>query len=57
MSQMAEQLYWKAEHQNLNVIIDTMQSQSYLSSDEQRGLKELKKKRLHAKDKPNQQSS
>ncbi len=55
MKQMTEQLNWKTEHQNLNMIIDTMQSQNYLSSDEQRILKKLKKKRLRAKDKLNQQ--
>ena len=54
MNQMGEQLNWKAEHQSLNVIIDSMQSQSYLSPNEQKVLKELKIKRLHAKDKSTQ---
>ncbi len=55
MKQMAEQLNWKAEHQSLNTIIDTMQSQTYLSTYEQRALKKLKKRRLRAKDRINQQ--
>jgi uncharacterized protein YdcH (DUF465 family) len=57
MSEMAEQLNWKTEHQNLKEIISTMQSKPHLSSDEQRELKELKKKRLHAKDRSHQLSS
>jgi len=56
MRHMTEQLCWKNEHQNLNLIIDTMQSQSYLSADELRVLKDLKKQRLYAKDKSTQQS-
>ena len=57
MKQKSEQVNWKAEHQSLNIIIDKMQSQNYLSTDEHRVLKKLKKRRLRAKDKLTQKIS